>query len=135
MRMIGDSRRPATPPSPEYGYARQGGSVQKTAPSRTKPHGGEVPYRKAASAVPTARHGGSVQKSGLCRTKPHGREVRYRKAASAVPNRTAWRFGTENGPIPYQTARQDRIFANLTRVFEGEPIFTYLYNTYIKNHL
>ena len=64
-----------------------------------------------------------------------GREVPYRKAASAVPNRTAGRFRTENGPVPYQIARQDKVFANLTRVFESEPIFMYLYNTYIKNHL
>lgn len=97
MRMIGDSRRPATqPPRPKYG---------------------------------------SVQKSGLCRTKPHGMEVPYRKRSRPVPNRTAGRFGTEKRPLPYGTARQDRIFANLTRVFEGEPIFMYLYNTYIKNHL
>lgn len=83
----------------------------------------------------TARQGGFVQKTAPSRTKPHGMEVRYRKAAFAVPNRTAGRFRTENGPIPYRIARQDRIFANLTRVFEGEPIFMYLYNTYIKNYL
>ena len=73
-----------------YQNARRGGSVQKSGLCRTKTHGGEVPYRKAASAVPkrtagrfrtekrplpyqTARRGGSVQKSGHCRTKPHGR--------------------------------------------------------------
>ena len=124
MRMIGNGRRPATqPPRPKYGSARQGGSVQKSGLCRTKPPGREVPYRKAASAVPncqawrfltgkrplpyqTARRGSSVQKSGLCRTKPHGGEARYRKAASAVPNRPAGRFRTEKRPLPYQTARR-----------------------------
>ena len=106
MWMIGDGRSPATPPSPEYGSARRGGSVQKSGLCRTKPPGMEVPYRKAASVVPnrtagrfrtekrplpyqTARQGGSVQKSGLCRT-----------------NSQAGRFRTEKRPLPYQTARR-----------------------------
>ncbi len=125
MRMIGDSRRPATPPSlsshvspaspsrprlsglvspplrPKYKSvryrkaafavptARQGGSVQKSGLCRTNSQAGRFGTGKRPLPYQTARQGGSVQESGLCRTKPHGGEVRYRKAASAVPNRTA----------------------------------------------
>ena len=88
MRMIGDSRRPATPPSPEYGSARQGGSVQKSGLCRTNSQAGRF----------------GTEKRPLPYQQP-GREVRYRKAASAVPNSTAGRFRTEKQPPPYQTAR------------------------------